>query len=63
MEKHCERCGKSFVCTGHIDCWCMTTFIAPKVSNYISGLYTDCICKDCIEEIKGIVLSPELQKK
>jgi hypothetical protein len=41
----------------------MTTFIAPKVSNYISGLYTDCICKDCIEEIKGIVLSPELQKK
>ena len=55
MEKTCERCGKSLVCTGDVNCWCMTVFIAPKASNYISNLYANCICKSCIEDIKKIL--------
>jgi len=53
MEKTCERCGKSLVCIGDVNCWCMTVFVPPKVSCYISDNYSDCICNDCINEIKA----------
>ncbi|MBP1676829.1 MAG: Cysteine-rich [Bacteroidetes bacterium] len=57
MEKRCARCEKMFVCTGDVNCWCSTTFVAPKVSNYISDLYDDCICEDCIKELTKKMIS------
>lgn len=56
MEKRCERCGKVFVCTSDVNCWCSTTFVAPKVLIYISEFYEDCICKSCIVEISMSIL-------
>ncbi|MDD4819945.1 MAG: cysteine-rich CWC family protein [Flavobacteriales bacterium] len=53
MEKTCPRCGKTFECRHQeIDkCWCMSQAIEPDALAYISGEYTGCLCKDCIEEL------------
>jgi hypothetical protein len=55
MEKICERCGKTFLCTLDINCWCMTVFINPKVEEYISNQFQDCICQNCIQEITAML--------
>jgi len=57
MEKRCERCGKMFICTGDVNCWCSVTFVAPKVGNYISEHFDDCICKNCIDELTKKIIS------
>lgn len=59
MEKVCERCGKSFSCTHDINCWCMTVPLTMKVKDYISGLYDDCLCETCIQEINAMSEPPK----
>ena len=66
MEKTCPRCGKTFTCL-HEDienCWCMSTEIHPDVIAYISGEYTGCLCKECLDELnRRARLKLPLEKK
>jgi hypothetical protein len=32
----------------------MTVPLSKNVKDYIAGLYTDCICKDCIHKIEAM---------
>ena len=59
MEKQCERCGATFQCTLNGSCWCMTTHFSEKVREYIAGLYDDCLCENCVTEIKAMFEIPK----
>ena len=54
MKKICPRCGKSFECRhGEIEkCQCAGVNLDPVSLEYIKKTYTDCICIDCLRDIK-----------
>lgn len=52
-EKTCQKCGARFTCTGDSDCWCESVQIHKKEMIEIMGLYTDCLCPDCLREYEG----------
>lgn len=49
-EKYCERCGISFECkSGNItQCQCYDVKLTHEERSYISLLYNDCLCKNCM---------------
>jgi hypothetical protein len=53
MTKTCPRCGKTFECVHSIDCWCVKVKLTDTAKAYLKEHYTDCLCKDCLEEING----------
>jgi transcription initiation factor TFIIIB Brf1 subunit/transcription initiation factor TFIIB len=59
MEKQCERCNSTFLCTLNGSCWCMTTHLSEKVRVHIADLYDDCLCEKCIKEIKALLENPK----
>ena len=53
MTKTCPRCGKTFECVHSIDCWCVKVKLTDATKAYLKEQYSDCLCKDCLEEING----------
>jgi len=53
MIKTCPRCGKTFECVHSIDCWCVKVKLTDATKAYLKEHYSDCLCKDCLEEING----------
>ncbi len=53
MTKTCPRCGKTFECVHSVDCWCVKVKLADATKAYLKANYSDCLCKDCLEEING----------
>ena len=51
MKKTCPRCGKTFECVHSIDCWCVKVQLKDSTKAYLKEHYSDCLCKDCLEEI------------
>jgi hypothetical protein len=54
-NKTCPRCGLLFSCTMSINCWCMIVDIPQKVKDHMAEHYQDCLCPDCIHELKNII--------
>jgi len=52
-NKTCPRCGYPFSCTMDIECWCMVTDIPEIVKKHMANHYKDCLCSDCIYELKN----------
>jgi hypothetical protein len=53
MTKTCPRCGKTFECVHSIDCWCVKVQLKDSTKAYLKENYSDCLCKECLEEING----------
>ena len=53
MTKTCPRCGKTFECVHSIDCWCVKVKLTDAAKAYLKEHYSDCLCKECLEEING----------
>ena len=53
MKKTCPRCGKTFECVHSIDCWCVKIQLKDTTKAYLKENYSDCLCKDCLEETNG----------
>ena len=53
-EKYCERCGSSFECKpGNItQCQCYEIKLSVEERLYISGLFNDCLCKNCMYDLQ-----------
>ena len=51
MTKTCPRCGKTFECVHSIDCWCVKVKLTDATKAYLKENYSDCLCKDCLNEI------------
>lgn len=52
--KECPSCKKSFGCNAAdiAKCQCSELEIEPEVQNKISLLYSDCLCNDCLANLK-----------
>ena len=52
--KTCPRCQRDFECrTGSIElCQCQTVTLDERHLNYISAHYEDCLCADCLLELR-----------
>lgn len=55
MKKICPRCGKEFECVHSIDCWCVTIHLSDRAKANLKENYSDCLCKDCLEELNNCV--------
>ena len=53
MKKICPRCGKEFECVHSVDCWCVTVKLTDATKAYLKEHYSNCLCKECLEEING----------
>lgn len=53
MEKICPRCGKTFECLHSSKCWCVNIHISDKVKAKLKESYSDCLCKECLEELNN----------
>ena len=53
MTKTCPRCGQTFECVHSIDCWCVKVQLKDCTKAYLKEHYSDCLCKECLEEING----------
>ena len=56
-NKKCPKCGHLFTCTMDISCWCMVTDIPQTVKDHMAEHFQDCLCPDCISELKEIFLT------
>ena len=54
-EKTCPRCQRVFECkSGSILlCQCQTVLLSPEQLEYIAGKYQDCLCSNCLLEIRS----------
>ena len=50
-NKVCPRCGAHFVCTHDAFCQCVGVRLNEKAREYLRTHYSDCLCRDCLEEI------------
>ena len=50
--RECARCKKLHICTLSVQCACFDVEITDKVMDYITFHFDDCLCKDCLEELK-----------
>jgi hypothetical protein len=50
-EKDCPRCGRPVICTGNMNCWCLSLEIPETVQDYIAATFDGCLCKTCILEL------------
>src|SRR5690606_6604812 len=54
-EKYCPRCNALFECkVGSISlCQCTTVKVSREERLYFDQFYTDCLCVDCMRELKS----------
>lgn len=52
--KYCSRCKAVFECnTGNVEqCQCYTIQLTAKESEYLAKQYKDCLCPNCLKEIR-----------
>lgn len=50
--RECARCKKRHICTLSVQCNCFDAEITDKVMDYITLHFDDCLCNDCLEELK-----------
>ena len=50
--RECARCKEHHICTLSVHCTCFEMEITDKVMDYITLHFDDCLCKDCLEELK-----------
>jgi hypothetical protein len=55
--KTCPRCGQAFECKpGNItQCQCFGLALTEKESGFIAERYNDCLCRDCLVQLKNQV--------
>jgi hypothetical protein len=51
--KVCPECGSEFTCDGDSDCWCEHVPIHRAQMVEILGLYTDCLCPECLNRYQA----------
>lgn len=51
-SRECARCHRMHSCTLNIHCSCMDAEITEKILDQISCHYNDCLCSECLEELK-----------
>lgn len=51
--KHCQRCYTAFECkVGSVyECQCADANLDQQQRDYISSMYSDCLCVDCLREL------------
>jgi hypothetical protein len=54
-QQYCPRCNKAFECkVGNItQCQCYGIILSAEERAYIDSKYNDCICRDCLLEMKN----------
>ncbi|MCF8226689.1 MAG: cysteine-rich CWC family protein [Bacteroidales bacterium] len=54
MQKSCPKCHSAFECRNDniMECACVDVILSAEDRNYISGKYDDCLCVDCLVELK-----------
>jgi hypothetical protein len=64
-EKICPRCSKKFECkVGSILlCQCTTVKLSEVEKDYISEKYSDCLCADCMKELRAEYHNKKLKNK
>ncbi|NLT52483.1 MAG: cysteine-rich CWC family protein [Ignavibacteria bacterium] len=55
ITKYCPRCNKQFECyqDSITECKCFSINLSSEELDIIRNVYDDCICPDCLLEIKG----------
>ncbi len=55
MKKVCPRCGATFECRHDeiISCQCATVKLDAAQREYLKENYHDCLCHDCLLEVKS----------
>ncbi|MBO6571984.1 cysteine-rich CWC family protein [bacterium] len=53
-KQKCPRCKKGFECKANSisECQCSTVTLTEKDREFISGTFEDCLCVECLKEIK-----------
>jgi hypothetical protein len=54
-HKYCPRCNVLFECkVGNItQCQCYNIHLKTEEQAYINGVYPDCLCANCIKEVRS----------
>ena len=57
-EKICPRCKNTFTCNAEDikNCQCHAVTLSEKESAFLKLNFKDCLCIQCLLEIKGIVM-------
>ena len=57
IAKVCPRCGREFVCRKDAPslCQCAGIVLSERVRAYLKETYKDCLCRECLEEIRSKV--------
>lgn len=50
MKKKCEKCGRVFICSHSIKCWCTKLKVSEPIGKELKKKYSDCLCKSCLEQ-------------
>lgn len=54
-NKTCPKCGKTFSCITHENCWCEDeVHLSRETLKKIRIEYIDCLCKDCLNYYANI---------
>ncbi len=63
MLKKCPKCLKNFECkSDNIEkCDCSKIILPVEIKKYIIDNYTDCLCLDCLKDMKCNYLSSEIK--
>lgn len=48
VEKHCGKCGASFLCQTADLCWCAAYKIDEGQLTMMGQQYADCLCEACV---------------
>lgn len=64
-EKICPRCNEKFECkVGSILlCQCTTVKLNEAEKDYINEKYSDCLCADCMKELRAEYHNNKLKNK
>lgn len=54
MKKTCQKCSESFECNAEdiLNCQCFDYRIDKKEGEYIHERYSDCLCGNCLVQLK-----------
>ena len=55
--KECANCGELHICTGTVQCPCFDVEVPEEILDYIATHFDECLCNDCMEELKRKRLS------
>ncbi|MDR2121954.1 MAG: cysteine-rich CWC family protein [Flavobacteriaceae bacterium] len=64
-QKNCPKCNHLFECkAGTLElCQCSSIYLSQGEREYIQSRYEDCLCINCLKELKSEYHQLKLQKK